>query len=75
MNRNESTSFDPETIELMRSALELAWASLAPEQQARTSQSLLAQRILSVVAQGERDPARLRVRALVGIASSGLKAG
>jgi hypothetical protein len=75
MKRNESTAFDPETIELMRSVLELAWGSLGPEQQVHMSRSLLAQRILNAAAQGERDPTRLRVRALVGIVSFGLKAG
>jgi hypothetical protein len=75
MGRNEGTVFDPETIDLMTSALDAAWASLLPEQQARTSRSLLAERILRATARGERDPARLRARALFSVAPPELKAG
>jgi hypothetical protein len=56
--------FDPETIALLRTSLDRAWASLPPGQQAVTSQSLLAERILRAAAQGERDPDRLRARAI-----------
>jgi hypothetical protein len=75
MVRNEGGTFDPETIELMRSALDAAWASLTPEQQASVSRSLLAQRILRAAARGERDLVRLRARALFSVASVELKAG
>jgi hypothetical protein len=75
MNRNEGIVFEPETIDLMRSVLDAAWASLLPEQQASVSRTLLAERILSAAAEGERDPARLRVRALFSVAPSQLKAG
>jgi len=63
----ESGSFDPETLALLTTALEDAWASLSPEQQSRMSKSDLAKRILSLAGQGERDPIRLRARALVGV--------
>jgi hypothetical protein len=75
MNRNEGTVFDPETIDLMRSVLDAAWASLLPDQQARVSRTVLAQRILKAAAQGERDPARLRARALLNVSLPKLKAG
>ena len=62
----ESGSYDHETIVLMRTALDEAWASLSPGEQAQTSQSLLAERILSAAKRGERDPIRLRASALIG---------
>jgi len=75
MVRNEGTVFDPETIELMRSALDAAWASLTAEQQASVSRTFLAERILRATAQGERDLVRLRARALFSVTPPGLKTG
>lgn len=63
-------SFDPETITLLRAALDHAWLSLSPEQQARTTKSYLAQRILKLAAEGERDPARLRAYASATITTT-----
>jgi hypothetical protein len=57
--------FDPETVALLRTILDHAWASLSPNQQARTSRSVMAERILQAAAKGERDPDRLRVCALM----------
>jgi hypothetical protein len=57
--------FDPETVALLRTTLDRAWASLPPNQQARTSRSIMAERILKAAAKGERDPDRLRIRALM----------
>jgi hypothetical protein len=51
--------FDRETLALLRTALDRAWADLPPNQQARTSRSVLAERILKAAAQGERDTDRL----------------
>jgi hypothetical protein len=56
--------FDPETVALLRTTLDRAWASLPAGQQAVTSRSILAERILKAAAQGERDPDRLRARAI-----------
>jgi hypothetical protein len=56
--------FDRDTVTLLRTALDRAWASLPPGQQAATSRSILAERILKAAAQGERDPERLRAFAL-----------
>ena len=75
MDRNEGGTFDPETIELMRSVLDAAWASLLPEQQVSVSRTLLAERILRAAARGERDPARLRAYALFSVVPPTLKAG
>jgi len=60
-------SYDPETVTLLRSVLDAAWNSLSPAQQARTSKSELAHRMLKLAARGERDPARLRVRSIVEV--------
>jgi len=57
--------FDRETVALLRTSLDRAWASLRPGEQACMSQSVLAERILKAAAKGERDPDRLRARALM----------
>jgi len=75
MVRNEGGTFDPETIELMRSALDAAWESLTLEQQACVSQTLLAERILRAASRGERDLVRLRACALFSVVPRELKAG
>jgi hypothetical protein len=51
--------FDLETVAILRETLEDAWASLRPEQRAKTQKSALAERILVSAAQGERDRERL----------------
>jgi len=56
----QSTSFDPETLSLLRQTLDDAWERLTPEQRALTSKTLLAERILKSAAKGERNPERLR---------------
>jgi hypothetical protein len=56
--------FGPETVALLRTTLDRVWASLPPSQRAVRSQSILAERILRAAAQGERDPDRLRARAI-----------
>jgi hypothetical protein len=58
-------SFDPDTVEVLKTVLDNAWASLVPAQQARTSKSEMAVRILQAAASGERDPAKLRTTALI----------
>jgi hypothetical protein len=64
MKVRQGGSFDPETIALLQTVLDQAWVNLLPEQQSRTSKSDLAVRILMLAAQGERDPVRLRTRAV-----------
>jgi hypothetical protein len=56
--------FDPDTVALLRTTLDRAWASLPQSQRAVTSQSILAERILKAAAEGERDPDQLRARAI-----------
>ena len=66
MPKIENRCFDPETIEVLRTALDEAWASLLPRQQARINKAELAERILALASVGERDPIRLRSAALNG---------
>jgi hypothetical protein len=66
----EGGSYDPETIEVLRAALDDSWASLSPEKQAQTTKTALATRILKLAAKGERDPVRLRTAALTGALAS-----
>src|SRR5262249_61868307 len=55
----EGRYFRPETVRSMQVALDLAWSSLSPEEQAQSSRTLLATRILDAAEAGERSPARL----------------
>jgi hypothetical protein len=57
--------YDPETIELLRTALNGAWDSLSDERKRTVLKSDLAERILAAAAAGERDVERLRMKALL----------
>jgi hypothetical protein len=70
MQTAQGGAFDPETIELLRNILEEACGSLRPEEQVQSSRSLIAERILKMAATGERDPMRLRTRALTEVVAS-----
>ena len=63
----DGAAFDPETIALLLAVLDEAWDSLNAQEQAQSSKSLLAERILHLAATGERDPVRLRVAALTEV--------
>ncbi len=65
MHRKEAAHFDPETVTLLRATLDDAWSCLRAEQRATISQSILAERILKLAAEGERNPKRLRDAALM----------
>jgi hypothetical protein len=65
----EGDSFDPETIAILRTALEDAWTNLSSEQQGAIGKGTLATRILRLAAEGERDPIRLRAHAVMGAAA------
>ena len=60
----EAVHFDPETVILLREALDDAWACLSPELQSTMQKTALAERILKSAARGERDRKRLRAAAL-----------
>lgn len=67
MKETEGGSFDPETISLLEITLVDVWENLTSEQRALTSKAALAERIVKVAVRGERDPARLRASAVMGI--------
>jgi hypothetical protein len=58
--------YDPETLVLLRTALDEAWALLPDKRKSEILKSEMARRILRRAAEGVRDPARLRASALVG---------
>lgn len=61
-------AFDPETLNVLRVALDEAWNNLPAEIQAKASKGEMASRILARAAAGERDAARLRIAALFKLA-------
>jgi len=69
MPRKKAAYFDAETVSLLRATLDDAWGSLRPEQRAITSQSILAEGILKLAAEGKRNPGRLRDAALMAVAA------
>jgi hypothetical protein len=71
MRPSEGVHYEPETIALLRAVLDEVWDSLSAEDQASTSKTALAQRILREAAEGERDPLRLRAAALIPAAVNG----
>lgn len=64
----EGGSYEPETVSLLETALDQAWASLSEDKRARASRSDMAKRILKLAQKGVRDPVRLRTCALTVIA-------
>ena len=62
----------PETLKVLRVVLEDTWNSLRPDEKARTTKTEVARRILKVAAQGERNPDRLRLRAMSVVVTSPL---
>ena len=69
MKAVEERSYDPETIEMMRT-LDEAWGLLEPKQRTFTNKTEIAVRILHLAAQGVRDPVRLRTYALTSVVPS-----
>jgi len=57
-------SFDPETVSVLRRALEDAASVLPKDERTQDRKVLLASRILALAANGETDPIRLRTGAL-----------
>jgi hypothetical protein len=66
----EGGSFNPEQIEVMKSALDEAWEALSKDQRARWTPAELAKRIIKLARRGELDPARLRMFATTEIVSN-----
>ena len=67
MDPNLPGQFDLQTVALLRETLDQAWASIRPEQQVNLNRTLLAEGILKLAAQGERNPHRLLDAALRGV--------
>ena len=65
----EPVYFDPETILTLREILDDAWACLPPEKQATVQKTALAERILKLAAEGERNRKRLLNAALTNLAA------
>ncbi len=61
--------YDPETLMVLRNALDEAWALLPENRKSTGQKSDMAQRILKKAAEGIRDPGRLRASALVAPAT------
>jgi hypothetical protein len=70
MSNNNRGAYDPETVNLLRSVLDQAWSSLSPQQRDQTAKCDMALRILKLAMAGERDPASLRARAVMGVVSA-----
>lgn len=62
---DHNSSYDPQTINVLRQILDEAWESLPPNR--RMDKSEMAKRILRCAGQGERDPVRLKAAALIDI--------
>ena len=60
------SSYDPETIALLRTALDDAWSLLPTSRKSDLFKSEMAQRILKQAANGVRDPVRLQAYAING---------
>jgi hypothetical protein len=67
MRRLADGAYDPETVNLLQEVLDEVWESLSPERQARTRKSDVALRILRLAVRGERDPVKLRTRAMTEV--------
>jgi hypothetical protein len=59
-------AYDPETLTILRKALDDAWSLLSDERKALIRKSDMADRILRQAENGERDPIKLRAAALTG---------
>ena len=64
-------AYDPETLNVMREALDQAWALLPQDCKNKFLKVDMADRVLRKAAVGERDPAALRVAALMGTGIEG----
>jgi hypothetical protein len=60
--------YSPDTLVLLRTALDEAWNLLPDHRRSEVRKSELAQRILRRASEGERDPIKLRTAALIELA-------
>jgi hypothetical protein len=66
-----NASYDPDTVRILREALDDAWKTLPSEQQMHTEKSALALAILRLASNGERDSTRLSTLALDTLMADG----
>ena len=59
MDTEKPTYFDLKTVSLMRETVDDVWVCLRPQERETTSRSVLAEAVLALAAQGERNPDRL----------------
>jgi hypothetical protein len=69
----KNMSFDPETLQVVTDAFDNAILSLRGWKQPEIVQEVLAQRIIALVAKGERDMDVLCSRALQGLGARGAR--
>jgi hypothetical protein len=69
MSVADGRHFSPDTINVMRVALDVAWNSLTQDEQAQSSKTFLATRILDAAALGVRSTDLLVKAALTGATS------
>jgi hypothetical protein len=73
MSESTTVAFlDPDTAAMLRGVLEDAWSRL-PAGQTNVTRSMLAERILKAAKAGERNPAKLRARAIAHSLEAGLR--
>jgi hypothetical protein len=70
MSSERTVFFNPTTLAMLKSVLDDVWSRL-PGGQTEITRSLLWQRIVRAAKAGERDPARLRARAISTSAHAG----
>ena len=56
-----------DTLKLLQSVLDETWSSLRAEEQARITETQIGAHVLKLAASGERDPVRLRKRAMAEV--------
>jgi hypothetical protein len=71
MEDTRAAFFDPKTVAMLREVLDDTWSRLSAGGTDLTS-SLLAECILKAAKAGERDPAKLRTRAITDDTEAGL---
>ena len=62
-----SGTFDPETLVILETAFDEAWITLKSSGSSNIRPNELARRICHLAMEGERDPAQLHDRALMGL--------
>jgi hypothetical protein len=70
MTESVSIAHHPDTIGMLRQVLDDAWATLPPRLQTQANKAFIAQELLKLAADGERDPTRLCELAVLTVAAA-----